>query len=157
MNCILLSKTTGLELDSYNMHSADLLEAPLEESYDTTPMMAVSSPVEHGYEEEELHTSFEQAISGRVSALQGRLSRLSAPQPVAVSYATDPLSQTAVVSLVANTDSHAVTTGPLHMASLPTLSLSASLRQRGIVLASLALGFAMLGFDLMGLLVLHMR
>jgi hypothetical protein len=144
MNCVLLSNTTGLELDSYDIHSASLLSAPIEESYATAPMVAVS-PVEHHYDEEELHTSFEQAISDRVSVLHGRLSRISAQQPIIVSQAAT------------TTNSQASTTEPLNMASLTTRALSGNLRQRGIVLVSLALGFAMLGFDLMGLLVLHMR
>ncbi len=78
-----------------------------------------------------------------MSALQGRLSRLSAPQPVVVPYNTASMVPAAVPPLVQDADSYA--------------SRSGDLRQRAIILASLALTFAMLGFDLMGLLVLHMR
>jgi hypothetical protein len=157
MNCVLLSKTTGPELDSYDVHSASLLSTSIEDSYATAPILVVTSPVDHHYEEEELHTSFEQAISDRVSALQGRLSRLSAPQSVLLPYDIDPMVRAAVTPLVQD----AATTKPLDIASiimrLHHISLPGGLQQRGIRLVSLALSFAMLGFDLMGLLVLHMR
>src|ERR1043166_3446537 len=133
MTCTLLSKTTGLELDCYDNDLASLFNAPVEESYETAPMMVVSVMDRHD-DEEELHTSFEQAISGRVSALQGRLSRISGQQPV-VRYQTDPLMQVPASQLPQDEARH---------------TFAGGLRQRGIVLASLALSCAMLGFDLMG-------
>ncbi len=140
MTCTLLSKTTRLELESYEKDLASLFNAPVEESYETAPMMVVSV-MDRRDDEEELHTSFEQAISGRVSALQGRLSRISASQPV-VRYETDPLMQVPASQLTQDEGRR---------------TIAGVLRQRGIVLASLALSCCMLGFDLMGLLVLHMR
>ena len=161
MNCVILSKTTGLEMESYDMHSASLLDATIEDNYATSPM-AVVSPAEYLYDEETLHTSFEQAISGRVSELQGRLSRLSAPQPVAGrSFNTDPMMHAAATSFVKKARDIEITTGSLHMdpanAHSHHVSLPGSLQQRYTIWAALALTFAMLGFDLMGLLILNMR
>ena len=161
MNCVLLSKTTGLELESYDMHSASLLDATIGDNYATSPM-AVVPPAEYLYDEEALHTSFEQAISGRVSALQGRLSRISASQPVAGrSFNTDPMIHAAATSFVKKAWYVKITSEPLPMdaASAHTyhVSLPRSLQQHYTMWVALALTCAMLGFDLMGLLVLHMR
>ena len=109
-----------------------------DDMYATAPLVTMP-PTYTQPDEEELHTSFEEAISDRVLAVNKQLKRLSIPL----------------------TDSLPVLAPPY--ASIKPLSL----RERyGIlkyatrqVMFSMAIAFMliMVGFDLMGLLVLNMR
>jgi hypothetical protein len=110
------------------------------EDYATAPI-AVVLPPDQQWSEEELHTSFEQAISGRVTQVHERLSRMSSaniparrPMPN-----TDPL---VIDGATGVKQSH--------------VAFSGSIWQRSIIFVTLALICIMAGFDLMGLLVLHM-
>ena len=108
---------------------------PDEVSYVTAPM-AVVQPANLG--EEELHTLFESAISSRLLAMREQMDRISGPLPCSVqprNYETEKL--------------------PLIQPKKTPL-FSRSL-QRTILFGSLGLMLAMLGFDLMGLLVLYTR
>jgi hypothetical protein len=102
-------------------------------------MAAVLPPYE-APSEEELHTSFEQAISRRTSELHERLSRYSYPALSAQSGRFVEINTTANDPAI-QSKSKAAKTG----------------WQRFVILSGLALMFMLIGFDLMGLLVLHMH
>lgn len=145
MNCT-LTRATSEELDVWGVH-ANLPPATFSERnyYATAPMAAIL-PTYEPLSEEELHTSFESAISDRVSALHERLSRqhpsvLSAPYRNTV----DPILRPRA------THSNA-TMQRRHHTHLPLCGW-----KRSITLISLALIFMLIGFDLMGLLILHMH
>jgi hypothetical protein len=119
----------------------------IEDWFATTPALLVA-PSYLLSDEEELHTSFEQAISDRLIAVNKRLSLISGP-------------------LTNSQHIHAQTTRPLHQTYLqandklsprpaayaPTSSPETTW-QRSILLGSMALMFLLVGFDIMGLLVL---
>ena len=110
-------------------------------SYATAPMAAVL-PAYIPPSEEELHSSFELAISGRLPDVQNRLDRLaSTPHPAIV---TDP--ETGPLAL-----------SPASIGSLSSHSSIMSTWQRMIAWFALALILLLSGFDLMGILVLHMH
>ena len=134
MNSILCS-STDTELDIRRI-TADM-PAP-EDMYATAPM-ALLRPAYRQPSEEELHTSFEEAISDRVLAVNRQLQRLSGTlnstrqvQPQTSSW----LKKQALA---------------LHSSSFEKAC------PKGILFAALALMLLMVGFDLMGLLVLHMH
>jgi hypothetical protein len=109
-----------------------------EDMYATTPL-AIMRPTYLQPDEEELHTSFEEAISDRVLAVNKQLRRLSIPL-------TDNVS----------------TLSPTYTSIKPKVTperrriLNYASRQ---VMLKIAIAFMhiLVGFDLMGLLVLHMR
>jgi hypothetical protein len=111
--------------------------------YATIPMIAVeaqfafSRPVCPDTGEEELHTSFEQAISDRLLALNSRLQRIT--------RSTDPAFAPPSLWLQTQAD-------PARHARARRLHW-----QHPLLLASLALMFLLLGFDVMGLLVLYLH
>jgi hypothetical protein len=111
-------------------------DAPLvQDQFATTPIIAVHTAC--AYEppdEEELHTSFEQAISDRVLAMSKQLSRISGPL----------VNSQALQSVKQKND------------RLITVTLSQAWKQC-IFSISLAVMFLLLGFDLMGLLMLYQR
>lgn len=106
--------------------------------YATTPMPAFR-PVFQQPDEEELYTSFEEAISDRVLAVNRQLSRLSRAH-----------------SSVRQSVSH-VECGRSSRESGGALVLVGNAWQRGVLLISIALMLVLLGFDLMGVLVLHLH
>jgi hypothetical protein len=136
MNCT-LSLRTSIELDTPCSIHVDLPSAtPLQNDYSTTPMPALT--ISRLPDEEELYTSFEAAISQRASAIQERLHRMqSLKLPDTGSLLPDPS-----ISGVR-----------------PSARLFKGKRpwQRYIVFIALALMFTLLGFDLMGLLVLSLH
>ena len=144
MNSVLCRTTDAtlneclLESDRMSMDVAHGRDAsgPYEESYATAPMAAVS-PVSLG--EEELHTLFESAISSRLSAMREQMDRISGPLPSTPSrwYETDVL--------------------PVVAKQPRKLFVFGSSWQRTLLYGSLGLMLTMLGFDLMGLLVLYTR
>ena len=112
--------------------------APDEELYTTAPM-AVVQPVDSG--EEELHTLFESAISSRLLAMREQMDRISGPLPHYTQqrrYETDMLL-------------------PVVEAQSKKALVFHNPWQRTILFGSLGLMLTMLGFDLMGLLVLYAR
>jgi hypothetical protein len=134
MNGILI-KPAGIELDS-SYATADT--GTLEDTYATTPMRVVQSIYQQP-DEEELHTSFEEAISDRVLAVNRQLSRLSGTH-------------------AGNLYVQSQTSAPVKRDGLAVgTTLLARAWQRGMLFAALAFMFVLVGFDLMGLLVLHLR
>ncbi len=146
-----LYRTTDVELDDYAIQTDNL---PFEDSYATLPMVAVQPLFQHP-DEEELYTSFEEAISDRLAAVQKRLSRISDPSLniPEVPYNTYSLwnPQTELPQPVYASRPLVVSRGE----SRP--SLLGTGWQRAALFASFALICMLIGFDLMGLLVLYMR
>jgi NH3-dependent NAD+ synthetase len=134
MNSILCS-STDTELDIRRI-TADM-PAP-EDMYATAPM-ALLQPAYRQSDEEELHTSFEEAISDRVLAVNRQLQRLSG-------------------TLTSTRQVQPQTSSWLKKQVLALRSSSFEKAwPKGILFAALALILLMAGFDLMGLLVLHMH
>ncbi len=136
MNCV-LNSTSNSELGNYGASFVSEYELYTpeefyEDEYATVPIMAVHPSFVRD-DEEELHTSFEAAISGRLEDLSERLSRLSSASMSSINVSarsTEPLT--------------------------PTPFLSQKMRQR-ILLGGFGLMCMVGGFDLMGLLMLHMH
>jgi len=157
MNC-LLNPTTDAELNKYNTHAET---SPLEDIYATAPMAALTAagtdlscpPGSHDKRfhehdksvpaagkgpvtqtlsfEEEVYSEFEQAISGRLEAVQMKLQSLSASSP---SVARKPSHSTTMPARLSNVNWHHV-----------------------LFFSTCAFIFTLLGFDAMGLLVLFSR
>jgi hypothetical protein len=97
-------------------------------------------PEKRSFEEEEkLHTSFEQAISGRLLAVKQQLDRHS--------------------GIVASTRRELPTTDALKESPTPEKRSPSLFKtwQRGLVFTSLACMFLLIGFDLMGVLIILTR
>ncbi len=109
----------------------------VEDRFVTEPIIAVE-PAYRQLNEEELHTLFEQAISDRVVAVSARLKRISGALNDCLPVSSETTSQR------------------MHQAPVEVVP-SNWLWQRSVIVASLALMFLLTGFDLMGVLVLHMR
>ncbi|GAC1435622.1 MAG: hypothetical protein PVS3B3_26800 [Ktedonobacteraceae bacterium] len=137
MNSV-LCRTTDAALNEcvFEADRMSMSIAHYEESYVTAPMAAVQ-PVKLG--EEELHTLFESAISSRLFAMRDQMDRISGPLPYTQlrSYETDIL--------------------PVVAKQSQKLFVFRSSLQRTLLLTSLGLMLTMIGFDLMGLLVLCTR
>jgi len=137
MNSVLCRTTDAalneclLESDKISMNVANY-----EESFATAPMAAVQ-PASLG--EEEFHVLFESAINSRLLAMREQMDRISGPLPYtqARSYETDVL--------------------PVVATQPKKLFVFRSPWQRTLLYSSLGLMLTMLGFDLMGLLVLCTR
>jgi hypothetical protein len=133
MNSILCS-SADTELDIRRI-TADM-PAP-GDMYATAPM-ALLQPA-YRQSDEELHTSFEEAISDRALAVNRQLQRLSG-------------------TLTSTRQVQPQTSSWLKKQVLALRSSSFEKAwPKGILFAALALILLMAGFDLMGLLVLHMR
>ena len=137
MNSALYMSTDG---NSPGVHT----DALLGEDMNATMLMAAMQPAYKPLDEEELHTSFEEATSDRLVALHWRLKHLS----------TSSLYYTHVTILPSTRPS--VKTPVTQTATCPSSRLG-NRWQRGITFFGLALMFMLLGIDLMGLLVLYMR
>jgi NH3-dependent NAD+ synthetase len=134
MNSILCS-STDTELDIRPITAN--MPAP-EDMYATAPM-ALLRPAYRQSDEEELHTSFEEAISDRVLAVNRQLQRLSGA--LTSTRQVQPQTGSWLKKQVL----------ALHSSSFEKVC------PKGILFAALALMLLMVGFDLMGLLVLHMH
>jgi len=133
----MLCIATDVELNSYELYGQN-------DAYATTPMATVTR-MPQAIDEEVLYTSFEEAISDRVVALHGRLSRLSNPQlQVECSSQTSGLIENMSTSILSEQKGYDT-----------QRSLFGRGWQLGLMWCCLALMFTLLGFDLMGLLVLH--
>ncbi len=97
-------------------------------------------------DEEELHTSFEHAISDRLITVNKKLSLISGPL-------TDP-ERVHLQSTQKLIRSHSIPNVEVTADSTPHASIKGRW-WRSLLLFSLALMFLLVGFDIMGLLVLH--
>lgn len=124
----------------------------VEDRFVTEPIIAVE-PAYRQLDEQELHTLFEQAISDRVVAVSARLKRISSALndclPVSSETTNHNMYQAPVEVVPSNW---------LPVSREKTRSFSpTSLWQRSFIIVSLAVMLLLTGFDLMGVLVLHMR
>ena len=120
----------------------------LEDWFATMPVLPVVAS-QQVPDEEELHTSFEHAISDRLCAVNKQLSLMSGPltdPERAYIQVTKQLSQSSSVPNSEIVVPSVVHTNPLWLGTV---------WQRNFMIISLALMFLLVGFDLMGLLVLH--
>ena len=117
----------------------------IEDWFATMPAIpAVSS--QQKIDEEELHTSFEHAISDRLITVNRKLSLISGPL-------TDP-ERVHLQNTQRLICSHSMPNVEVAAHSTPHASMKGRWR-RSLLLFSLALMFLLVGFDIMGLLVLH--
>jgi hypothetical protein len=121
-----------------DMHCNLTGTATLVDMYATTSL-TVLFPTSERFGEEELHTSFEEAISDRVLAVNKQLRNLRAPLTESLSVPSPRYSAIKPWSVIG------------HPGYLKNAAHEAFIK------VALALMLIMVGFDLMGLLVLHMR
>ena len=134
MRSCTIDNPANTQIDIHCLPLAGLLE---ENYFATVPMLAVKpASVKKCEEEEELYTSFEEAISERAARVSRQLERLSTSG-----------SLPSLASVRQERESSVV---------LPIMSRSPRFWRvrRAITLACLALSLLLAGFDLMGLLVL---
>lgn len=121
-----------------------------DDPFATEPLFAMKR-VKRQECEEELHRLFEQAISDRVLVVSTRLKRISGP---CIQW-FPPADRERCTGSVAAMPSSGLLGQKSHTGretSLPSQTLP-----RGLLMASFALFCLLIGFDLMGLLVLYMR
>lgn len=134
------SVDTTFDEDIFNQKSVETGN-----TYITEPMPAIKKLLSQLPDEEELHTSFEEAISGRLLALHSRLSRLSNPT-------------LAIHNIEPRTDADLFTTVPSQVISTNLIENARHFAwKRATIFTCSATMFLLLGFDLMGFLVLHMH
>jgi hypothetical protein len=151
------SLTAAAELNAcyFDMPVSMAITPPVSDRFATAPILT-AAPTYQPLNEEELHTSFERAISDRLLVINKRLSLRSSslsmqglePQRESLGQLSAPGSMLDALP----------TTAPLQEESaklLPGLARHSWLR--GIIFGGLALMMMLIGFDLMGLLVLYMR
>jgi len=118
-------------------------------TYATEPMPVIRKPLFQQPDEEELHTSFEEAISDRLLAMHDRLNRLSNPtltvQPA--EHNTD-----AVFASGHSTSNTTAATDRVKFLSRPIGAW-----RRATIFTCSAIMFMLLGFDFLGFLMLHMH
>jgi len=124
-----------------------------QDRFATMPVLAVV-PAYQPSSEEELHTSFEQAISDRLLAINKQLNLISGPlaHTQGLHFNTEFPSQSDAITYV---KLPAVPVQQNGVKLQPTLLVNAW--QRNLVFSCLALMFILTGFDLMGLLMLYIR
>ena len=130
---------TDAELDIYNVPD-------LQEDFTTRPIQAIQ-PEQGVTDEEVLHLSFEEAISGRIAA-----SSISWSAARSAFASTGPLRNTVV--------EQALSTLVTEDAELPVYTHTNLLGtgwQRSVTYVCIALMLMLIGFDLMGLLILRLH
>ena len=143
MSIAYLMADADLTIDRFDTRSDT---SQLEDCFATMPEM----PAYQQPNEEELYTSFEAAISNRACLLNRQLSLKSGPLTYTnVQPTTEPLHPS-------NALAKSIDIPELPQPHLTSFSsYSRNVWQRMIVFACAALMFMLLGFDMMGLLVLH--
>ncbi len=134
-----LCRATDAELSEYRLQADrfSMNVSPIEESYLTAPMLAMASP---STSEEDLHTSFEAAISGRLLAMQERMERISS----SLQYNQQRRYETEILPAI-------------EKQSKNTKSLFYRRCQHVVLFGCCGLLLIITGFDLMGLLILCTR
>ncbi len=139
MNCTLW-RSIDADFTDFDDNFVQDVITDIESAYTTVPT-AVVKPAFQRANEEELHTSFEEAISDRLLALHPRLDRISQSLPSAHNNETVQC-QSVQVQEQGKQQGH---------------FLNVNIQQRITIFACFALMFMLTGFDLMGILVLHMH
>ncbi len=153
-------QATGYFEQNANYMSADVSE--VDSQFVTEPMTAVKL-VEQQVSEEELLSSFEQGVSDRMEAIRACSNRVSEPltyQPHTTGdregLVTCPPDRVPAWGYLSPRQGSSALLAGIRGAGIWS-SLLSNPWQRVIILASLALLLLMSGFDLMGVLILHMR
>jgi hypothetical protein len=129
----------------------------VDDGYSTEPLAVVKPTMDRENDDEAVYTSFEEAISDRVIAVHSRLERLSHPDLTSyVSPATYGNAKN-VYSVGSSYPLPSTTALQLATPAIPGVSLLNRSWIRRLTTCGLALFFLLLGFDLMGLLVLSGR
>ena len=158
-----LCKTADVKLDLYQEEARPLRTTQIAEMYATTPMEAIKPVIvtepQPSINEEMLHASFEEALSNRLTALYGQWSRLSKDDlqvPTTDTYASAASFSTQSRHSKMQPGRH---TEPLssNKPATPHSRRYTTAIQRGIVMVCIAFMLFLIGFDLMGLLVLHLH
>jgi hypothetical protein len=153
---LLMTLPEYVELRDLTMYQAEGSTEPKsgiigdDDQFATQPVPTVETADEQ-WSEEELHTLFEQALSDRMQANSACLRPISGQlthRPNTTHHWWDVSS----VAVEPSTEQSRQCSAAGTWSSLLTTTW-----QRGITLACLALMLVMTGFDLMGLLILHMR
>ena len=148
--CLTADSELNLRCFDTSAHTNDSLL--VEDRFATMPALAIVTPLSQSLSEEELHTAFEQAISDRLMIVNRQLSRVSGPLTHTYIQCgpvnTEPLGQasaiySAVYCTAPQQQHHTVRTKDAW--------------RRNVTYGCLALMFTLLGFDLMGLLMLHVH
>jgi hypothetical protein len=144
-----------LPLDTMSEMAAPTTDELKEEDcFATMPEMAalaMNTPVFQPADEEELHTSFEQAISSRLLAVNRQLDRISGPLSNSGQLPnTQPLRGTRLLNQEVPPVATTKQPEKKHLFSFATNTW-----QRAVFFGSLTLMSMMAGFDIMGLLILH--
>lgn len=135
MNCTLW-RSVDTDAAEFDEKFVQEVITDIESAYATVPTAAVK-PAFQRADEEELHTSFEEAISDRLLALHPRLDRIS--QLLSSAHDNDTVE---CQSVQVQSKQH---------------GFFLNVQQRITIFACFALMFMLTGFDLMGMLVLHMH
>jgi|SRR5579859_4169840 len=122
----------------------------IEDCFATAPALPAVS-TQQKPDEEELHTSFEHAISGRLIAVNRRLSLISGPLNTSEQEHIQATSAPQLTYVAANESNHKSSPDSTNQAHTMWLATN---WQGALLLASMALMFLVAGFDIMGLLVL---
>ena len=144
MSIAYLMADADLTIDRFDTRSDT---SQLEDGFATMPEM----PAYQQPNEEELHTSFEAAISNRACLLNRQLSLKSGPLTYSGAQYAQPTTEPYSNAFVKSIDIPELPQPQVRFSS----SYSSNAWQRTIVFACAALMFMLLGFDMMGLLVLH--
>jgi hypothetical protein len=146
MNCT-LSRSVDIVFPDFHEEFVQDVNTGIESAYATVPTPAVKPSFQQP-DEEELHTSFEEAISDRLLALHSRLDRISQPLSDALPHNIGSvLAQTTTTAQVQDSSDQ--------QEHATQHSLNVNTGQRITIFACLALMLILSGFDLMGFLVLH--
>jgi hypothetical protein len=153
-----LCRTTDVELELSDLVSLD-------EVYATAPMVAIT-PLPQLPDEEELHSQFEAALRERTTAFDSCFNRLRDSswytEVSAISLLSSPLATPKTESLaeMAIAETSSVHTDQVYATQMQTIKqMSHGLWnrsvQRAFIFCCFALSCMLLGFDVMGLLILH--
>ena len=147
------SLTAASELSAcyFDMSLSVALTPPVSDQFATAPML-MAAPAYQPPNEEELHTSFEQAISERLLVINKQLSLRSSS--LSHMQGLEPRGES--FGQPGSVSGASPTTEPLQEDSAKLLPGPAR-RLHGLIFGGLAVMMLLIGFDLMGLLVLFMR
>ncbi|QBD80493.1 hypothetical protein EPA93_32775 [Ktedonosporobacter rubrisoli] len=140
--------STAIELNSYDTYTdapairQRMVSTDVQDTFATAPMLAVV-PTQPLPDEETLHSSFEEALSGRLAGMQERLSHLSNPQ-MHMAHRSKTLTARQPQPRVAAVDES------------ESMQLPVGPWQRRVILSSLIAMFSLLGTDI-SLLLLHLH
>jgi hypothetical protein len=152
-NTIYASEDTTFDVGLFNQVNTETRNV-----YATEPIPAIKKLPYQQPDEAELHTSFEEAIIDRLLALHSRLSRLSNPTLTVQNAERNTDAVLSTTTSIRNTTTAKkfaqIIVAPDRLENIfhPTIAW-----KRTTIFACSATMFLLLGFDLMGFLVLHMH